>query len=368
MKTNTKNVLMFLTNGLSPDIRVEKEAISLIANGYDVTLICWDRNNNLKKFENYKKIKVYRIRTGKVENGKIISMLKSLPRFYIKAICLAKELNKTKKFSVVHCHDFDTMPIGTIISKKINSPLIYDLHDLYSSNFQNKLLKNIISIFDSFFYKIADKIIIVNDDFRKLINTNPKKFVMIMNVPDSEKFSKVTSKKSGLFYAGNLENTRDMTYVLEKYNSKIPITIAGDGALYNTYNSFQNKSVKLLGRVSHSQVIEHSKNSFAIIALYNPRYPNVKLASPNKLFDAMKFGKPVIVSKGTTMSRIVEKYHCGVSVKYGDFIDFQKALNVLSDTKKYSTFSKNARESFEKYFNWEIMEKRLISMYEEIIK
>ena len=45
-----KKILMLLSNPFRPDVRVYKEAISLIKGGYDVTVVAWDRG---KRYPNH---------------------------------------------------------------------------------------------------------------------------------------------------------------------------------------------------------------------------------------------------------------------------------------------------------------------------
>ena len=40
-----KKVKMILTNGFGPDVRVYKEAKYLVSKGFDVEILCWDREN-----------------------------------------------------------------------------------------------------------------------------------------------------------------------------------------------------------------------------------------------------------------------------------------------------------------------------------
>src|SRR4030042_5588982 len=56
-----KRVLMLLTNAFEPDPRVHQEALSLIQNGYDVSLLCWDRDRKFPPEEVIDGIKIERI-------------------------------------------------------------------------------------------------------------------------------------------------------------------------------------------------------------------------------------------------------------------------------------------------------------------
>ena len=45
----------------------------------------------------------------------------------------------------------------------------------------------------------------------------------------------------------------------------------------------------------------------ALFATYDPEVPNHRYSSPNKIFEAMMLGKPVIVARDTNADRLVEK-------------------------------------------------------------
>lgn len=53
MEANTnKKIVMLLSNGFRPDPRVYQEAVTLVKNGFKVTIYAWDRERNLERKEN----------------------------------------------------------------------------------------------------------------------------------------------------------------------------------------------------------------------------------------------------------------------------------------------------------------------------
>ena len=56
-----KRVLMLLTNAFDPDPRVHQEARALVENGYDVTILCWDRDYKVPADEMIDGIRIERI-------------------------------------------------------------------------------------------------------------------------------------------------------------------------------------------------------------------------------------------------------------------------------------------------------------------
>ena len=64
------------------------------------------------------------------------------------------------------------------------------------------------------------------------------------------------------------------------------------------------------------EIERQTKECDVILCVYDPKDYNNRNNLPNKLFLAMKLGKPIIVSKGTKAAEIVEKYGMGVAVDY----------------------------------------------------
>src|SRR4030066_1423513 len=62
-------------------------------------------------------------------------MLLRLPRFWFRALIASRGL----RFEVVHSHDFDTLPLGRLISRLSGKPLLYDAHELYAKMVQNEV-------------------------------------------------------------------------------------------------------------------------------------------------------------------------------------------------------------------------------------
>ena len=56
-----KKILMLLSNAFDPDPRVHREAAALIRQGYDVRILCWDRDLKASEFETIDGIKIQRV-------------------------------------------------------------------------------------------------------------------------------------------------------------------------------------------------------------------------------------------------------------------------------------------------------------------
>ena len=127
----------------------------------------------------------------------------------------------------------------------------------------------------------------------------------------------------------------------------------------------RSKNVEYMGEVPYEKVLEMTMKSDLLFALYDTKIENNKYATPNKLFEAMMCEKPILVNGGTTMSEIVKKWNCGLVVPYGDVEEIRESvLKIKNDPSLKTELGKNGRKAYEKRYNWKIMEKRLLELYE----
>ena len=102
--------------------------------------------------------------------------------------------------------------------------------------------------------------------------------------------------------------------------SDIKLIIAGYGIGEDELIPILDKkqNIKFLGRLPHNEIMRLTNEADLLFALYDTNVPNNKYASPNKLFEAMPCGKPIIVNDGTSMANIVKNEECGIIVPYND--------------------------------------------------
>ena len=118
--------------------------------------------------------------------------------------------------------------------------------------------------------------------------------------------------------------------------------------------------------VSYDEVLDQTAGCQVVAALYDPAVPNNRFAAPNKLFEAMMFEKPVLVSEGTLAADIVREVGCGIVVPYGDREALKRALEKLMlSSEEASAMGARGRAAFEQRYNWKAMEPILLQLYRE---
>jgi glycosyltransferase involved in cell wall biosynthesis len=128
------------------------------------------------------------------------------------------------------------------------------------------------------------------------------------------------------------------------------------------------KNIHWHGRIAYERALKLSHAADVLIATYDPTIPNHRYSSPNKIFEAMMLGKPIIVAKNTNMDLIIEKEKCGLIIEYGSKEQLENALSILDqDIPLRSKYGDNARRAYDDIYSWSNMENRLIKFYQQVL-
>lgn len=366
-------VIMIRSNPIDPDVRLEKEAFTLSNNGYSVILLGWDRFGKCRKTE--------------IKNGYCIQRIKLKAPFGKKSIFVLPFwwifeflwlfINN---WDIVHAADFDTYLPALLAAKIKRKKIIYDIFDYYADEVKlPTITRQIFSSVDNFFMRFSDLIIIVDESrLFQIRNAKKKDVLIIQNTPIDQKAhfpfkNERENNKFKIFFAGSLMKDRDIFTIINiaKELGDIEIEIAGWGDCVNLIKELAaaNPFLKYLGILHYDQVISKTMTSNLLFALYNPNILNNRYASPNKLFEAMMCGKPIIVNDGTSMADIVREENCGIVVPYGDYHAIRDAIIKLkNDPDLCKKLGENGRRVYEEKYNWKIMEERLLNIYNKKLR
>jgi glycosyltransferase involved in cell wall biosynthesis len=359
--------------GIEP--RVERTAETIAKNGYAVKTLLWDRGCDYSAFERKKHFEIHRYQ-HKAPFG-TATLLFHLPFWWLYEFLYLIR----KKPEIVHACDFDTAIPAVFYKKLQRKKLVYDIFDIYGDMIAKSIpysLRNFINFCERMFISQSDMTIIADESrIEQLKDTYIKKLVCIMNTPsidDIHRIEGIDIKKTShfsVFYGGMLSVRRGLIDVVNalKDLEDVKVVIAGYGADENILVPIFRKTanVTFIGLISHSEALAHTAAADITFALTDPNLPESKYASPNRLFEAMMFRKPIIVSADTAMAEIVKREKCGLVVPYGDASAFRNAvLKLKASPALCAQLGENGRKAFETKYNWQIMEKKLITAYRSL--
>lgn len=376
--TNAKSVVFLRSNPIDPDPRVEKQARTLARAGWQVSAVGWDRSGKLPKQEQRDLFSIYR--TGpRAAFGTGFRNLVGLIRWEWD---LLKWLwfNRSR-YSHIHAADLDTLLPALILKYLAKKRVVYDIFDFFADSRKGPaIFKKVARNVEIWAIGLADAVILADQSrVGQIHGAKPKYLEFILNSP--EFFQEATSSLEKpshsspnlrIVFVGFLQEQRWLFEMLDLVEKHLDwhFDLAGFGDLEESLRARIKtiRNAKFHGRVSHTTAMELSAHADVLFAIYDPKVPNHKYSSANKLFEAMMLGKPILVARGTGMDQMVEKYNLGFVVDYDSPEEVEKILlRVASwDIATKGAFAKRVRSVFHNHFSWEIMSKRLLKLYETL--
>lgn len=369
-------IVFIRSNPVSPDSRVEKEVNTLVKSGYDVHILAWDREADytFKTEEIVLKDTTCLITRFGIKasfGGGIKKNMKPLLLFQLAIYrWLKKHIND---YDVIHACDFDTAFTASKVARKYNKKLVYDIFDYYVDGFTvPEKLKRLIERQDINVINQASHTIICTEKRRKQIaKANPKQLTVIHNTPHdlssvSHTYS-VDKSKLTVAYIGILQEGRMIKELVNiiAADKKMELHIGGFGKLedFIKEKSMEHDNIHFYGKLPYENTLQLEKSCDIITALYDPSSTHHFYAAPNKFYEALMLGKPLIMARNTGLDSIVSDNQFGKVIEFNQE-GLKTALNnLLLEKHLFPAISLKMKNFYKENFSWEEMETRLLLLY-----
>ncbi|MEM2121965.1 MAG: glycosyltransferase [Candidatus Woesearchaeota archaeon] len=376
-----KKVLMLLSNPFSPDPRVYKEASSLEKAGYKVKILCWDRELKYKQKENLEGILIERIKLRAGYGFK--NLLIKLPLFWIKLFFKALK----EDYDILHCHDYDTLIVGTILKSFKRKKLIYDSHELFLDYTENKIINKLIFFIEKICFPKIDLLIYTNEERLKILiqnlpskikNSIRHKTIIIHNYPPIQNNFKKEWKNIVIQLSGALKESKNVLNIINafdritKIDKNFELIIIGNfstkyGQKIRNYLRYKNiDKIKLKNSIQFKDFIKFLKRTNIVLIPIAQNNLNNVFPEPNKLFEAFATKNFVIAEKNDYIKRIVKEN--------GLYCDFSKEEDIFNKfvfiSKNKKLIKKKVEKMYEEHikkYNWKKEEEKLLKAYERLL-
>jgi len=338
---------------------------------YEVSLVVADGNGNETKNN------VNIVDIGAKIGGRLSRMTKTVNKVFKKAVELDVD--------IYHLHDPELIPIGLKL-KKLGKKVIFDSHEdvpkqMLGKPYLNPPLRRLIGavfgMYESYACAKFDAIIAatpyIRDKFLE-INLNT---VDINNFPLLEELvnaSEWEKKQNEVAYVGGIAKIRGIEEVVQAlgYTNEIRLNLAGEFSEASVEVSVKNyaawSKVNELGFLNRAQVGGVLAKSKVGLVTFHP-LPNHIDAQPNKMFEYMSAGLPIITSNFPLWREIVEGNECGLCVNPLNPKAIGEAIQYLIDNPAQAErMGGNGRKAVESKFNWPVEEKKLLDLYKGLKK
>jgi glycosyltransferase involved in cell wall biosynthesis len=234
---------------------------------------------------------------------------------------ILKQLLKNKnKITAIHACDFDTILPALLMKLFYQTTIIYDIFDWYVDSRNLGMLKYFVLLFEIAALKVADVTILCEEERINQLCCAPKRIWILPNIPNITYKSypriKTYDNTIKLSYVGVFAAHRgieDILQYVQLHPDKYSIDIAGFGELENFVIGKADacNSIKYYGAVSYERGVQIMDNSDIIVAIYKTDIPNHRYAAPNKYYEGLFLGKPILTSKNTLVGMKTEEFQTG---------------------------------------------------------
>jgi len=370
-----KKIVSIVLNNFKNDSRVLKTNISLQNTGYRVQVVAlWE--NDIDEFEIIQNIPVHRVKlkSKNWSKNKLVQLIKYFELIY-------KIVKIYKNSDIFHCNDLNTLPIAFIIKQFFNKnvKVVYDAHEYETEiNGLSGVQKKATKLLEKFLIKYADRVICVSEaianEYVKLYNI--KKPDLVLNTPLYQVVEKkdifretfkIAKEKTVFLYQGGLSSGRGIEILLETFktieNKNAVIVFMGYGPLeslvQNATKEYEN--IYFHKAVSPEVLLNYTSSADFGILFYENNCLNHYYCSPNKMFEYIMAGIPVIASNLYEMKRLVENNKIGVVAQQNTPEGLQVAIEEAIKLNQ-EELQENLKKVKEVY-NWEEQEKVLLNLY-----
>lgn len=355
-------IIITRSNGIYSSPRIEKYIDFFEKEKIKYLVIGWDRkgeNLHRKNTLYYRKNTGYNIGGFKASYHRILWMLFLVKTFY----------RYRKDIKTIHAFDLDTAYPATLFKFLFHCKIkiIFDVCDWFSSNFDNEksLIKRVFKIMEKFTIKYSDEVIICEPErIRQIPYKLNKPELVVPNTPSFTNYDFLQKNEQYQFknsmlvlsYVGGFSKSRLLNELIKLVQkNKINLLIAGFGDKYIENKCIQLQGLpnfKYFGKVKYLDGLNIMFNSDLIYAMYSSQNSNNRYAAPNKYYEAMLLGKPILTNKGTIMTEKIIKNNIGyvVSENYEDIELLLLSLN-LKDVQTKGNIAKQMWDNtYNKYF------------------
>lgn len=351
------------------DVRIyHKECKTLMKAGYAVVLIAPGKVSNSTRNTNH-------VRLISPASSRLQRMIFTVRDVY--------RIARIENASVYHFHDPELIPVGLLL-KAHGKKVIYDIHEDVPRQIMNKewipkLFRFIISFvferFENYAAKQFDAVVAATPFICARMLKVGCRAIDVCNYPLQAEFhvpdTDWTQKRRAVCYIGAISNIRGITEMVTAIGrTDVKLLLAGKFPS----NDHREQIIKMpnwshveeLGYLSRTDVVKILSQSLAGLVLFHP-VPNHVDAIPNKLFEYMSAGIPVIASNFSSWKKILEDNDCGICVNPKDSSEIAKAIQwIANHPERAKQMGENGRKAVEERYNWEGESKKLEELYEKI--
>ena len=341
-----KKIIVSVISDIVTDQRVQKECNSFHKMGYDVLLIGRKSKNTFLLNElPYKVIRFPNL----FRRGSLMYLVFNVQLFFYLLF---------KKADVLWSNDLDTLLPIFIISRLKNAKLVYDSHEYFTLSVYKKTSRKIWELLENFLFPRLKNVITVNNSIKDVYEKKYKvNITVIRNVPykfvmdeDAEEIIFPENKKILVMQGIGLNENRgaeEAILMMQFLPDDFMLYFIGWGTILDKLKrmvhdlQLQSKII-FIAPLPYKQMMEYTRQCFLGLVFVKINLNDAHLFTlPNKFFDYIHAGIPVVASRGLEIQRIIDKYNVGAYINSLEPMEIAEKISHIAKADEYKVWKQN---------------------------
>jgi len=367
-------LILAVTNDLATDIRVQKIAQTLLTLGFKVTMAGRELPKSLP------------FRCEGIASKRFKLWFNKGFLFYANYNIRLLFYLLFHRYDVIVANDLDTLPACFIVSKLKRKPIVYDSHEYFTEVPELINRRRIQKIWERIEKLIVPKLkycYTVSPGIAKIYNEKyGNNFKLVRNLPKKTNSQNNIENPNLPFaadvpfiiYQGaiNLGRGVEEAIMAMKHIENVRLVIAGDGDKYEECQQIaqnENLTNKIIftGRISPEELAKVTPYATIGLSIEKDMGLNYRLALPNKLFNYIHAGVPVLASSLPEIKNIVNTYNVGSLINEVTPENIASGINMmLASPQKLMEWKENCKTASNE-LSWENEEETIKELYREVL-
>jgi glycosyltransferase involved in cell wall biosynthesis len=152
----------------------------------------------------------------------------------------------------------------------------------------------------------------------------------------------------------------------QRPNVHVVVGGSGPGAATAQQYAAQHSNIRYLGFVQQRDVPRYTAACDVVYYGFDVTSPNAQYSAPNKLFEALAAGRPLLTAQFGEIGRIVSETGCGVILHDYSVAEILRGLDSCQDPALMEVMKTRAAQAGQLY-NWDRARQVLLAAYSELI-
>lgn len=353
------------------DVRIfEKECRTLAKAGYDVHILVPDAPEGRTDGVNFVRVHV--------PAGRGV-----LP--HIQAIVPYYRAARRLRADVYHVHEPTLIP-AAILLKLLGAKVIYDAHEDTPRQMRAALARRplLALIISSVFAAVESLARLMFDRFvcatpTIAANYPPKRTTLVRNMvqlPEArgEGLPQYNRRPNRVIYVGGINERRGLREMIGAIQ-RVPAGLRAELQLAGVFltpslqaevESLSDDRIRFVGWQTRENLNALLDEARIGLLLFHPTPAHI-VSGPNKLFEYMGAGIPLVASDFPTWREIISKENCGILVDPLDVDAIARAIQyLLENPEEAEMMGKRGKQAAEHRYSWKAESAKLLDMYHDL--